>query len=272
MRDVLVDHILHRLTPDVGVLSKKFQESKEHVGVRYVEIDNFLPIEIAKEIYSMFPNRDQMRFISTIREQKHTSKKFNEFSPVMSDITFALQDTAVISLIEAITGIEKQEADPTLYAGGLSAMFGGDFLGPHIDNSHDGNRERYRVLNLLYYVTPNWEFENGGNLQLWDPKVEENVTIHSKFNRLVLMETTPTSWHSVSAVEVDRARLCVSNYYFSPNSPTGKDYFNVTSFTGLPSQRALRLWLKFDSFSRQIVRKIIFKGVGKKDVYEGPSK
>ncbi|MFT5296766.1 MAG: hypothetical protein ACI9YH_002786 [Colwellia sp.] len=45
MRDILVDHILHRLTPDVGMLSKKFQKSTEHVGVRYVEIDDLLPIE-----------------------------------------------------------------------------------------------------------------------------------------------------------------------------------------------------------------------------------
>ena len=29
----------------------------------------------------------------------------------------------------------------------------GNYLKPHLDNSHDRDRKRYRVLNLLYYVT-----------------------------------------------------------------------------------------------------------------------
>lgn len=41
-----------------------------------------------------------------------------------------------------------------------------NFLNPHLGNSHDKDRECYRVLNLLYYVTPNWSHEQGGNLEL----------------------------------------------------------------------------------------------------------
>ena len=37
------------------------------------------------------------------------------------------------------------------------AMFEGDFLNPHVDNSHDANREKYRRLNLLFYVSPDWK-------------------------------------------------------------------------------------------------------------------
>jgi Rps23 Pro-64 3,4-dihydroxylase Tpa1-like proline 4-hydroxylase len=36
------------------------------------------------------------------------------------------------------------------------AMSKGAYLRPHLDNSHDKNRKRYRVVNLLYYVTPDW--------------------------------------------------------------------------------------------------------------------
>jgi Rps23 Pro-64 3,4-dihydroxylase Tpa1-like proline 4-hydroxylase len=57
----------------------------------------------------------------------------------------------------------------------------------------------YRVLNLLYYVTPDWNPEFGGNLELWDngPKESQRV-IPAKFNRLALMATHEESWHSVS--------------------------------------------------------------------------
>jgi hypothetical protein len=97
--------------------------------------------------------------------------------------------------------------------------------------------------------------------------VRRNVTIMSRFNRLVVMETTPWSWHSVSPVTVDRFRCCVSNYYFSPRSPIGADYFNVTSFSARPEQKMRRLVAWADGKLRQAVRKIIPSGVGRKDVY-----
>ena len=264
----LVNLISKKLESEKLILSEKFQESSRHVGVRYVAIDDLLPIELCNEIYLKFPKVEKMRFMSSFREQKYTSKSFDEFDPILAEITFALQDPEIVGLIEIITGIKDQTVDPTLYAGGLSAMTKNNFLGPHIDNSHDGNRQLYRTLNLLFYVTPDWDVDYGGNLQLWDQNVKNNVTIHSKFNRLVLMETTPTSWHSVSPVKSALARYCISNYYFSAQSPTGRDYSNVTSFSALPSHRLLRIWSKLDSLARQMVRSIKPSGIGKQDIYE----
>uniref|UniRef100_UPI004053B2CD 2OG-Fe(II) oxygenase n=1 Tax=Qipengyuania sp. GPGPB31 TaxID=3023518 RepID=UPI004053B2CD len=60
-------------------------------------------------------------------------------------------------------------------------------------------------MNLLYYVTPDWAEKAGGNLDLWDDSVSEPVTIPSTFNRLVLIETNPRSWHSVSPAGRARA-------------------------------------------------------------------
>ena len=68
-------------------------------------------------------------------------------------------------------------------------MCNNDFLNPHIDNSHDASKKNFRRLNLLYYVSPEWVLNNGGNLELWDKKVEKFKTIIAKFNRLVVMKT-----------------------------------------------------------------------------------
>jgi len=84
------------------------------------------------------------------------------------------------------------------------------------------------------------------------------------------METNPWSWHSVNTVRTDRLRCCVSNYYFSPISPTGRDYFNVTSFSARPEQKVLRAFTWVDNKLRQFVRNFAPRGLGKKDVYEGP--
>ena len=72
------------------------------------------------------------------------------------------------------------------------------------------------MLNLLFYVTPDWELKNGGNLELWgDSLKNEPTVIESKFNRLIVMATHQRSWHSVNKVEGDTIRCCISNYYFS---------------------------------------------------------
>jgi len=270
MKEQLVELIVSRLASERDTLQKAFQAAKNEVGVRYCVVDDLLPQALAERIAAAFPTTAQMRLMDSFRERKYTSKDFDRFDPVMADITFAIQDPRVIEIVGRITGIQEQTPDASLYAGGLSAMVKGHHLGPHIDNSHEASRRYYRTLNLLYYVTPGWALENGGNLELWDQRVRNNVTIVSRFNRLALMETTPTSWHSVSPVVADGTRCCVSNYYFSPRSPTGADYFNVTSFSARPEQPLLRLLARVDNGVRQGVRALVPQGLGKKDVYQGP--
>ncbi|MEO1945507.1 MAG: 2OG-Fe(II) oxygenase [Candidatus Thioglobus sp.] len=272
MQDLYVEHIVKRLEKDKAHLRLKFRDSKQLVGTRFCYIDDLLPVDLANDIDSVFPDTDSMRLISNFRERKYTSKDFDQFDHRLKDITFAFQDSAVIELIEYITEIKGQISDNSSYAGGLSSMPSGSFLNPHIDNSHDANRQYYRTLNLLYYITPDWSEGYGGNLELWDNSVKQNTTIFSQFNRLVIMETTPTSWHSVSGVTVERNRNCISNYYFSPLSPVSKLYFNATLFSARPEQKFRRVLAKTDNLLRSSVRKLVPSGVGKKDVYEGDSK
>jgi Rps23 Pro-64 3,4-dihydroxylase Tpa1-like proline 4-hydroxylase len=152
--------------------------------------------------------------------------------------------------------------DEFLYAGGLSMMGNKQFLNPHLDNSHDKERERWRVLNLLYYITPDWKEEYGGNLELWpDGLQNDQINIHSKFNRLVIMVTHNKSLHSVSPVVYDGFRCCISNYYFSKKPVFATDKFHVTSFRGRPEHKFIDTILKIDTFLRMSVRKIFKTGI-----------
>jgi hypothetical protein len=131
------------------------------------------------------------------------------------------------------------------------------YLNPHPDNSHDIDRHNYRVLNLLYYVTPGWREEFGGHLELWDAGPgKPQRTLHSRFNHLVVMQTDERSWHSVSKVVHAGNRCCVSNYYFSPR-PAGEDgSYHVTAFRGWPRQKAADLVMRADNALRLAVRKV----------------
>jgi Rps23 Pro-64 3,4-dihydroxylase Tpa1-like proline 4-hydroxylase len=267
MREEIVKLILERLENETDQISRDFQADKG-IKTRFTAIDNLLPEDLARKISAAFPPLEEMRLLDSFREKKYTSKALDKFDSIIEDITFAFQDERVIEMVGRVTGIENAVGDPHLYAGGISAMAKGHFLNPHLDNSHDYEQKNYRVLNLLYYITPGWKPENGGNLELWNEDVTEQVEVPSLFNRLVLMSTNDKSWHSVNEVKAEGARCCVSNYYFSPNSPNGYETTHVTYFQARPEQTFKRLITKADSDLRSLLRKVKKTGFSKKDLYE----
>jgi Rps23 Pro-64 3,4-dihydroxylase Tpa1-like proline 4-hydroxylase len=267
MQQTLARIIVERLEREADELARRFASPSATAPTRHLAIDGLLPEALARDFYPCFPVKERMRRLSSFRERKYTFKQLDQVPDRLKDVTFAIQSPELIAVIERITGIPKQVPDPHLYAGGITLMAKGDFLNPHIDNSHDSERKLYRTLNLLYYATPDWKPEYGGSLELWDDSVKSAVVIPSLFNRLVIMETNRHSWHSVSPVRHDGQRCCVSNYYFSERSPEGADYFHVTSFSARPEQ-AVRRWVAAaDNLARMGIRRIFRKGIGKKDLY-----
>lgn len=265
--------MVERLEHDADGLAAAFASPAAGTPTRYLAIDALLPAEIARGFYPCFPPAQRMRRLASFRERKYTFKQLDEVPAVLKDVTLAIQSPDLVATVERITGMRRQVPDARLYAGGITLMGKGDFLNPHIDNSHDSDRRLYRTLNLLYYVTPGWKREFGGNLELWDEAVRTPVTIPAEFNRLVIMETNRRSWHSVSPVRHDGQRCCVSNYYFSEQPPEGtEDYFHVTSFSARPEQVVRRWVAAVDNVARMGIRRIFRKGIGKKDIYrpDGP--
>jgi Rps23 Pro-64 3,4-dihydroxylase Tpa1-like proline 4-hydroxylase len=263
-KEFYVETILNRIEEGFKDLQDKWN-NPQATPTKHLIIDNLLPEKEALEIFDAFP-RDGSGFFNrdTFREKKKTSQSLDEFNSILGEITYALQDQRVIDAVSELTGFKSLEPDPMLYAGGLSMMFKDDFLNPHIDNSHDANRSKYRRLNLLYYVSPEWKKENGANFELWNESRDEVKTITSKFNRLVIMETNKLSWHSVSTNVSNEPRCCVSNYYFSEISPEDSEYFHVTSFSGRPEQFGKIMLGKFDNYLRNTFSKITKIGRGKK--------
>ncbi len=268
MREELVKLIVERLDRDADAISRDFNSQKD-IKTRYCAVDDLLPLDLAVCFADAFPPSSEMRLLDSFREKKFTSKSLDKFDPLIADITFAFQDERVIQKVAELTGIKEAVGDPHLYAGGISSMERGHFLNPHIDNSHDGEQKNYRVLNLLYYITPDWKPENGGNLELWDEAVKHLVEIPSLFNRLVLMTTDDKAWHSVNEIKAAGTRRCISNYYFSPHSPNGYETTHVTYFMARPEQKLRRLVTRVDSDLRTVLRKIRKSGFAKKDVFEG---
>ncbi len=254
-RQQLADLIVRRLESEHDRLRAEFATPGR---IPSCIVDDLLPDPIARKIRAAFPDPARMTELRSLREHKRIAAQMNLYHPLLEETVFAFQDPRVVRLCESITGIRAMVPDEQLYAGGISLMAQGDFLNPHLDNSHDNARERYRVLNLLYYVSPGWTLENGGNLELWDNGMQApQRTLVSAFNRLALMITNRNSYHSVSKVQVPDQRCCVSNYYFSDAPVEDDAYFHVTSFYGRPDDSAAKtLVLRADRGLRGLLRRI----------------
>jgi Rps23 Pro-64 3,4-dihydroxylase Tpa1-like proline 4-hydroxylase len=260
-RTYLADLILTKLKFHSGTLRKEFSKENQ---INSCYIDDLLPEDITREIYSKYPTPEEMVIYKSLRENKRVAAQMDLYDPLLEEIVYAFQDPRIVEIVGEITGLEKMVPDDRLYAGGISLMSKGNFLNPHLDNSHDNDRENYRVLNLLYYVTPDWREEYGGNLELWDHGTKQpQRTVCSAFNRLVLMITNQTSYHSVSKVVHDGKRCCVSNYYFSSVPAKASSYFHVTSFYGRPEQPVRDLLLRADALMRNLIRKVTKKRIVK---------
>ena len=259
-RDEISEFIVLKLMQEKEVLKHDFKSRRKEIG--YFFIDGLLPNELALKIYTKFPSTDKAVRKKNLREFKFTAYQMNHYDSLLEELIYAFQDEKVIQLISEICDLEEVYGDENLYAGGLSLMEKDNFLNPHLDNSHDKDRERWRVLNLLYYVTPNWTIENGGNLEVWPNGLKQaQTTIESKFNRLVVMTTHQKSWHSVSKVLKEDIRRCVSNYYFSNTPLLESDTFHVTTFRGRSSEKVKDLILRVDNTVRSNIRKLFKKGV-----------
>lgn len=260
-RTEIADLIVPRLQAEEARVTAMYADSKSTIG--HFVVDDLLPADLATRIFAAFPSEQDMHLKKSIREFKYVAAQMDRYDPILEEVVYAFQDARVVALISRVIGMAPVYPDEHLYAGGISLMSDKHFLNPHLDNSHDKNRDRWRILNLLYYVTPDWPIENGGNLELWPDGVGgKPIVLHSRFNRLAVMATHDASWHSVSPIAcTNTTRRCVSNYYFADRSLKDSERFHVTAFRGRPEQKFTDLVLRADAQLRMMIRKVFSKGV-----------
>ena len=112
-------------------------------------------------------------------------------------------------------------ADPGLNGGGWHIHKHGGLLNPHLDYSLHPKLELQRKLNLIVYLSRDWEESWGGDFGLWgntssnEPgHLEKAIT--PKFNRALIFDTTQNSWHGLPNSIVcpeEHARKSLAVYY-----------------------------------------------------------
>ena len=252
--------IIERLN-EIGInyLKKKYEQSGK---INHLIIEKVLPNEIATKLSEYFPEEEELNHLVGPQENKYVGVHFTNKQKLVEECIYAFQEENLIQIISEITNIKTLIGDPELYAGGISSMSKGCFLNPHIDNSHDRNLENFRRLNLLYYVNREWHpNEGGGELVLFPNGIKHKAEeITCDFNRLVIMRTDNRSLHGVRRIRSEsERRKCISNYYFSKISPSGKNYYHSTSFRGFKREFVKGTYLKLNALSRTFAKRLIHK-------------
>lgn len=121
-----------------------------------------------------------------------------------------------LEFLEAVTGLDKLIPDPHLAGGGLHSTGAGGVLAPHTDFHLHTRLGLYRYLNVLIYLTPDWDPANGGELGLYRKgQPQPDVSVTPVFGRMVIFKTDDRSVHGiVNPVAPGARRNSIALYYY----------------------------------------------------------
>jgi Rps23 Pro-64 3,4-dihydroxylase Tpa1-like proline 4-hydroxylase len=215
---------LDRLERRAADLQRDFRAASPYP---HAVIDDFLDPERAAAIARAFPAPDDDlawdRFGAAGFEVKLGSAREERYPEPLRHAVHDLNSGPFIAFLERLSGIDHLLPDPHLVGGGIHLSRRGDHLGIHADFNWHEKLQAHRRLNLLIYLTPDWQREYGGELELWDvtaSRLERRV--EPLFNRAVVFETRSDTFHGHPnpwAAPDGVYRQSIALYYYSTARP-----------------------------------------------------
>ena len=182
-----------------------FNFQKYNVPFDHYIVDNFLPDDIAKSISNDFLDYENQKwhFYNNQIENKKALQDWGKFSKETYKIFQYFCSPIFIEKIKSITGISDLYPDYGLHGGGWHMHGTGDNLNVHKDYSVHPKLGLRRKLNLIVYLSKDWNPEWGGAIEFWSHNEQNNrplaleKSIDCMYNRAVLFDTTQNSWHGL---------------------------------------------------------------------------
>jgi len=251
---------------NVGELREKVRSA---TPFPFFAIDNFLDPVFARQVYDSFPSfQDAMKvgvtFKTVNEKQKIQITDSTKFAPHVFELNRLLAAPEWTGILSEAFDIPNLLSDDKLVGGGMHQTGSRGRLDVHVDFNYIAERQLHRRLNVLVYLNPVWQAEWGGNLELWDRKVERcDHSFQPLFNRCVAFETSDISYHGVTAVNCppEHARRSFATYYYTKEPPSHwKGESHDTIFRSRPDEvvrgRVLMPAERAARFAQQSVQKL----------------
>ncbi|MFY0593260.1 2OG-Fe(II) oxygenase [Roseivirga sp.] len=196
----------------------------------FLVLDDFIDADLAKELASDFPKKDDKRLFvyNNALEHKMALNDWNAYPSSTYRFLQFLNSSKVVNVLSELVGIQLFP-DHGLHGGGWHLHESGGKLNPHLDYSIHPKLGLQRKLNLIIYLSESWEETWGGHLGFWSNNEQATSPrdlcqeTSVLFNRAVLFDTTCDSWHGITR-EVDspkgQTRNSIAVYYLAQPSST----------------------------------------------------
>lgn len=229
-------------------LSERFQTAQPF---RHIAIDDFLAEDFALSLLENFPEFDEKLAVNEDGKVggKAVQEKVSRLGPVWQQLNSLVKGEQFRELVSDITGVSDLKFDPDYFGGGTHENLHGQSLNPHVDFNFHPITRQHRRLNLIFYLTPEWEDTWGGSIQLhrdpYKPPAEDDiVTITPAFNRCVIFETNEYSWHGFKRINLPEDKRHLSRksfalYYYTDKRPAeelGAEHSTIYVEEHLPAQ------------------------------------
>jgi hypothetical protein len=179
---------------------------------RHVVIDDFLETNFGQQLRADFPAFEDRH---ALNEMGHVGGKavrmdVRDISDGYRELDRYLQSAEFLGFVSTVTGIPDLLYDPDYLGGGTHENRHGQGLDAHVDFNYHPRTKWHRRLNLIIYLNEEWDDAWGGDLELhsdpWDAASNRSLSVRPVLNRAVIFETTETSWHGFSRIDLPEDR------------------------------------------------------------------
>jgi Rps23 Pro-64 3,4-dihydroxylase Tpa1-like proline 4-hydroxylase len=217
----------------MSIINKKYLKLNDLKGefhkntpFPHIVMDNFLSEEFYEE-FNIKNNKlhqtSGKQFKTDVEKNKWISQNFDlphKIKLIIDELNNEkwIKSLSDLSLIKDVVGTKIGNTKLANY----HEMRNDGYLGPHVDHADDPETGCPHVLNLLLYLSKEWDDEWGGSTLLFDKDGKKIIhEVKYKPNRAILFLHTPYSFHGVKRISNNnqvRSSIYV-DYYSKSNNP-----------------------------------------------------
>lgn len=217
---------------NIDLLREKFLTA---LPFEHIVIDDFLNIEYVNKLYDSFPEQfDEWYKYENPIEVKYTYDNIDTLNSELKNYFYYLSSNVIVDIFRKLTNINDLTYDEYLHGAGLHCHPKYGRLNIHLDYEKHPFTGKERRLNVILFLTKEWQKEWGGQNELWNIDATECITkTDIKFNRAIIFKTNDISWHGLpNPITCPEGiyRKSLAFYYISPLKSFKTEYRNKAKY------------------------------------------
>lgn len=205
---------------DVQKLRKIFSSS----GTRSVSIEELFDPSFIRECekeFKQIPEEIFLRYSDPYFEyEKYALNGVENMPSKIRSLFDFIHSREFIDFISEVTGLEDLYVDEKRWGGGLHKTKKGGYLSIHKDftvlpTSYKEEKQMLRCINLIGYMTEEWDEKDGGHLEFWDSEGRELIERSPiSFNKWVIFDTRDNYHGHPHPYMGEVPRMSIASYYY----------------------------------------------------------